>query len=78
MQTITIPGREAGSIDFSIVFKKPTSSYNRLALDITNKGEEIIMINMQFNSGERQEVNLGETSYFHLRTGEVINFKLIP
>lgn len=50
LQTVTIPGRPSGSIDFSIVFKKPSSDFSRLAIDVTNKGEEIMMITMQFNS----------------------------
>lgn len=33
---------------------------------------------MDFISSERQEVNLGETSYFNLKKGDKINYKLVP
>jgi hypothetical protein len=46
-------------------------------VDVTNKGEEVIIIDMDFKSDERQEVNLGESSYFFLRAGEKINYKLV-
>lgn len=33
---------------------------------------------MDFASAERQEINLGETSYFTLNKGDTLNFKLLP
>lgn len=77
LQTISIPGKDSGSIDFSVVFKKPAEDFKALTIDVKNKGEEIIIIDMDFKSDERQEVNLGESSYFHLKAGEKINYKLI-
>ncbi len=44
-----VPGKEDNTIDFSIVFKKP-ETYTSFALDITNNGQEILIINMDFQS----------------------------
>lgn len=76
ISSVTIQGNNKRSVDFSAVFKKPTEKYETLLfnVEIANKdkkgsGKEVIILNMDFASAERQEINLGEISYFKLNKG---------
>jgi hypothetical protein len=78
ISNVTIEGEKSDSIDFSALFKKPTEKYENLVFTVQSTGKEILIVNMDFVSSERQEVNLGETTYFKLNKGQTLNFKLLP
>lgn len=76
ISSVTIQGNNKRSVDFSVVFKKPTEKYETLLfnVEIANKDKrgstkDVIILSMDFASAERQEINLGETSYFTLNKG---------
>lgn len=76
ISSVTIQGNNKRSVDFSAVFKKPTEKYETLLFNVEvagkdKKGEDkdVIILNMDFASAERQEINLGEISYFTLSKG---------
>ena len=69
LQTINVMGRKSYSVDYNIIFKQISVTYKNLGVDITNKGEGILLVYMNFKTGTKQEVNIGETSYFSLKKG---------
>lgn len=77
ISSLTIEGEKKKAVDFSAIFKKPTEKYDTLIFEVKPIGKEILVVSMDFASSQRQDVNLGETSYFRLNTGDTLNYKLI-
>jgi hypothetical protein len=78
LQSIKVLGEESFSVDFTTIFKKIPKEYKKVALDISNKGQNNLIINLDFKADQRQQVRLGQKTYFDLRKGEMINYKLLP
>jgi hypothetical protein len=55
LSTVSVDGQEnKNAVDLSVVFKKPGEEYKSLSIDITSKGSEILVINLNFVASERQ------------------------
>lgn len=59
LRTATIKAKQQRTEDLSFVFKKPTESFKLLDIEVKNPGDKTLILNMNFESSERQEVNLG-------------------
>jgi hypothetical protein len=68
---------DKSEMNLSVVFKKPGEQYRHLSIDIASRGADILVLNMNFVASESQEVKFGEASYFALKKGEKINYKLL-
>jgi hypothetical protein len=75
---VTVEGQSCKiAMNLSVVFKRPGEEYRHLSIDIASKGADILVLSMNFVASETQEVKLSEVSYFALKKGEKVNYKLL-
>jgi hypothetical protein len=68
---------EKDYIDFSAVFKKPTEKYDKMELQLKGIGNELI-VQTNYVAKDVQEIEFGEESYFALKKGEKLKYRLVP
>jgi len=65
-------------IDFSVVFKKAEEKYDEYELVIKSNAEEYLITTITVIASNTLDVELEEESYFDLKKGQKINYKMIP
>ena len=65
-------------IDFSAVFKKPEEKFDSYELTLKSNFNEYLITTITVIASDVLDVELEEESYFDLKKGQKINYKVLP